>query len=286
VQVTLNGTPIAKSPFNVFIDKSQTDADAQSCIAYGPGLEAGSTSELSEFTIECRNPKGEVVRVAGIPIGVDISDSQETEVSVNLKDNSNGTFSVTYQPLQPGNHTVNVILRNKKIPLYYSHIKDSPFIVPVKAGTDASNSIAFGPGLQNGIPDTLPATFTIQAKDKDGNNMKKGGDPFEVKIQGPKGPVPATIHDNDDGTYAVTYNPVDAGKHKIDVNLKNKPIKDAPFTVQVKEGADENHSFIENFSFVIRAKTKKQENKKDGGDDFAVEISGPKGKVPSTVKDI
>jgi len=159
--------------------------------------------------------------------------------------------------------------------------------VNIIAGTDANQSIAFGPGLQDGIPDTLPATFTIQAKDRDGNNIKHGGDPFEVKIQGPRGPVDAKLHDNDDGTYTVTYEPKDAGKHRIDVNLKNQPIKNAPYNVMVKEGADEGHSCIESFSFVIRAKTKKGENRRDGGDNFTVDISGPNGAVPNvTVKDI
>jgi len=157
----------------------------------------------------------------------------------------------------------------------------------VQPGTDASQSIAFGPGLENGIPDTLPTSFTIQAKDRDGKNMKNGGDPFEVKIQGPNGNIPATVKDNEDGTYTVAYQPQDAGKHKIDVNLKGKPIKDAPFSVLVKEGADDSHSCIEGFTFTIRAKTKKNQNKKDGGDDFKVAIQGPRGDVPDVkVKDI
>jgi len=117
--------------------------------------------------------------------------------------------------------------------------------------------------------------------------MKRGGDPFEVKIQGPKGPVDAKITDNQDGTYNVDYQPSTAGKHRIEVNLKTRPIKDAPFTVMVKEGADESNSFIENFTFTIRAKTKKGENRKDGGDDFKVDIQGSGGAVPNvSLKDV
>src|SRR5687767_6055975 len=88
------------------------------------------------------------------------------------------------------------------------------------AGADAGQSIAFGPGLQDGIPDTLPTHFTIQAKDRDGNNMKRGGDPFEVRIQGPRGPVDAKLSDNNDGTYTVNYQPGGPGKHRIEVTLK------------------------------------------------------------------
>jgi len=108
-----------------------------------------------------------------------------------------------------------------------------------------------------------------------------------VKITGPNGIVPANLIDNDDGTYRVEYEPKDAGKHVIDVTLKDKPIKDNPFKVLVKEGADESHSFVEGFTFTIRAKTKNATDKKDGGDDFKVTISGPEGEVKNVnVKDI
>lgn len=49
---------------------------------------------------------------------------------------------------------------------------------------------------------------------RNGNNLDKGGDPFDVKIQGPNGPVDAKIKDNQDGTYTVDYKPDDAGKHR------------------------------------------------------------------------
>jgi len=286
VQVTLKDVQIADSPFHVMINRSSSDADPRSCIAYGPGLEGGTTAEDGIFTVECRNVSGDRIYVSGLPIDVEICDPHNAEIPVKLQDNNDGSFGVTYTPQQAGKHTVHVILRNKKFPIYFDHIKDSPFIVPIEAGTDAGNSIAYGPGLEDGITDTLPTHFTIQAKDKDGKNMPGGGDPFEVKIQGPKGPVDSQIKDNEDGTYTVNYQPVDPGKHKIDVTLKKIPIKDAPFSVLVKEGADEGHSCIENFTFTIRAKTKRGENRKDGNDKFVVTITGNSGDVPTTFKDI
>jgi filamin len=287
VSITLQGTPVAKSPYRVPVTRSLSSADPNYCVAYGPGLEKGYTSEPATFTVEARNCKGERLKTGGHPIDVDISDPKGIEIPVRIVDNRDGTYSVTYDPKEPGIHTVDVVVRNKFLPMYYDHIKDSPFKVKIDAGTDAGQSIAFGPGLQDGIPDTLPTHFTIQAKDRHGNNMKRGGDPFEVKIQGPKGTVDAKLTDNNDGTYTVDYSPSNAGKHRIDVNLKNQPIKDAPFTVLVREGADEAHSFIEGYTFTIRARSKKGENRKDGGDDFKVDIQGPSGPVPNvSLKDV
>ena len=98
------------------------------------------------------------------------------------------------------------MLHHRLNPLYYDHIKDSPFTVNIEPGTDASKSVAFGPGLEDGVRDTLPTFFTIQAKDRLGRDVKKGGDPFEVKVKGPHGEVPVKLTDNGDGTYKVQKN--------------------------------------------------------------------------------
>jgi len=244
-------------------------------------LENGLTSEVSHFTIEVRNPRGDRLHRGGHPVDVYVADATGSEIDFKIVDNNDGTFAVSYQPKEAGVHVVDVVLRQKHTPLFYDHIKDSPFSVPVEAGTDSGQSIAFGPGLEDKVEDTLPTSFTIQARDKDGKDMKKGGDPFVVKIDGPKGPIEAKVSDNGDGTYNVDYQPTDAGKHKVDVTLKGKGVKGNPFSVNVKEGADEHHSGIESFTFTIRAKTKKGENKRDGGDKFKVAIAGPSGPVPN-----
>jgi len=153
-------------------------------------------------------------------------------------------------------------------------------------GTDAEKSIAFGPGLEDGVTDTLPTYFTIQAKDRLGRPTKKGGDPFQVKIKGPKGEVPCKVTDNGDGTYRVEYAPSDAGKHDVHVTLRDAPIMNAPFHVNVKHGADAGFTIIDSYSFIVQAKTKGGENKIDGGDDLKAKVTGPTGNdIPATVTD-
>jgi len=284
VAVTLSGQHIPKSPFNVGVDKNPNDPDATYCVAHGEGLVGGNTSEKSHFTVEVFNAKGERYTQGGALIDVDIQDPQGKEVQPEKKDNGDGSFSVSFEPKVDGRYTVEVILRNKYDPLYSEQIKDSPFHPEVEPGTDASKTIAFGPGLEDKVYDTLPTHFTIQAKDRYGNNIPKGGDPFTVDIQGPKGDVPAKIHDNGDGTYRVDYAPEHAGKHKIAVAVKGKPIQGSAFTVDVNEGADEEHSGIESFTFTIRARTKLGGEKKVGGDAFAVAVHSQAGENIEDVK--
>jgi len=165
----------------------------------------------------------------------------------------------------------------------FEHLPGSTFTVPIEAGTDANNTVAYGPGVEGPVLDTVPTHFTIEARDNKGKKLPKGGDPFEVTIAGPKGNVPAEITDNGDGTYGVKYAAGEPGPHKVNVSLKGKPIKGAPFTVNVEEGADADHSGVETYTFTIRAKSKRGGNLTTGGDRFKVAVNGPKGANP-TVK--
>jgi len=102
-------------------------------------------------------------------------------------DNNDGTYSVTYEPKEPGNYTIGVTLEGK-------NIKDSPFKVKCKEGTDADNS---GFGI---------FSFTIQARDKRNKEKTFGGDKFVVTIKGPdEAEIEVSTMDNNDGTYTAIY---------------------------------------------------------------------------------
>jgi len=274
--VSLAGTHIIGSPFNVEILRGDNDPDPSKFDVFGKGIEGGDTADPCEFTVVAKNSKGEQLSEGGHNVDVQVFGPTGNEVPAKVQDNKDGTYSVSYQPLDPGNHLVDVTLRTK-IPLYYDHIKDSTYTVPVVAGTDAAASLVWGPGLED-VYDTIPATFFIKARDREGKDMGRGGDPFKVEILGPTGEVvPAEIVDNNDGTYNVTYAPEVHGPHKVAVTLRDKPVAKSPYTVNVKEGASHEHSNIERFQFAIRAKTKSGTHKLLGGDKFKVDIQGPEG---------
>jgi len=135
-------------------------------------------------------------------------------------------------------------------------IKDSPFTVEVAKDatkTDAGQSFAFGPGVEDGKCDTsVPAEFKIQACNPEGENMPKGGDDFRVTIKGPDGAdVPAEVKDNDDGTYDVKYEPKAPGEYDINVELVNPvdselaaPIKDMPKKIKIEPGVDASKCLV------------------------------------------
>jgi len=277
VNVSLNGVPIIGAPWNVFIERGLDSPDPAQFDVYGKGLEGGDNADPCIFTIVAKNSKGEPLTEGGLPVQVEVFGPNGLEIPVDLLDNQDGTFTVTYQPKDPGPHQIDVELRTK-IPLYYDHIKESPYHVPIIAGTDPSASLVWGPGLEE-VFDTKPTEFFITARDRDGNDMGRGGDPFNVEITGPNGPVEAKVEDKGDGNYVVSYAPPDHGPHTIAVTLRDKPVAKSPYFITVKEGASYEFSLIEKYQFTIRSKTKSDENKTVGGETFNININGQEGVV-------
>jgi len=289
VHVNLDKDPIKDSPFQVFIGDSSETANASRSWADGPGLENNvnntSQKEPATFTIHAVDKDGNPKVDGGDLFDVFIEDPHFDILPATIQDNGDGTYTVQYQPHEPGNHHIDVVLRNKDNPLDFEHIKNSPIDVEIKAGTDPSHCIAEGPGLKDGILDTFPAEFTIYARDRDDNPITEGGDPFEVRILDPQGnPCPVTVTDNGDGTYGVVYQPDGVGPHVVDVTLDGTPIKDCPKTINVKAGAWPKNSFIEGFSFLIRTRDKRGADLTEGGQDVKSKISNPQGQPVETIK--
>jgi filamin len=272
ISVQYEGKPVAKSPYHVKIDTSPNDVDASGSNAYGPGLQEAIIGDPANFTIQARTKKGDKINHGGHPFDVEVLGPDDEPVEVKVIDNKDGTYAVSYHPTEPGKHRVEVVLRGEN-PLYYEHLANSPFIVDADVGTDPAQSLVFGPGVEDGVLNTKPTNFTIKARDRNGNDTGKGGEPFEVKVTDQNGrSLDAPVVDNGDGTYTVSYEPTGVGRHKVDVRLKGKPVGNTPVSVNVKEGASYEHTGIESFSFVIRTKTKANKEKKEGGEVFDVTV--------------
>eukprot|EP01098_Paradermamoeba_levis_P010621 TRINITY_DN4471_c0_g1_i2.p1 TRINITY_DN4471_c0_g1~~TRINITY_DN4471_c0_g1_i2.p1 ORF type:complete len:645 (+),score=123.57 TRINITY_DN4471_c0_g1_i2:75-2009(+) len=157
---------------------------------------------------------------------------------------------------------------------------------------DPARCVAHGPGLESG-EQFVPGTFTITAKNCFGDNLKAGGDVFEVALA----PLPASgakttssgsfapdsVHDNGDGTYTVHYTPLDYGKHTVAVTLRKTPIANSPYTVPVDRssitvtgpGLESAELFVPSH-FVIAAKRMWEAKAGASPGDFQVTLQGPK----------
>jgi len=285
VGITLQGANVAQAPYRVNIAENSKMASPYKSYMDGPGLKSGNkNTEPQTFTIHSVFPNGQPKTTGGDLFDSFITDPRGQKLQPNLVDNNNGTYTVTYNPTDPGKYHIEAVLRNPSIPSKYQQIKNSPQDVHLGAGTVAANSIAYGPGLEPGVLDTEPAHFTIEARDKNGQRRNEGGDPFVVEVLGPTGPVPVEVVDNGDGTYAVTYHPEDAGRHDIAVTLEGKPIKGSTFRVDVNAGAFAGKTVFEQFSVVVRAHDKRGKPLTTGGARIKASVTKPNGQACSQTK--
>lgn len=109
----------------------------------------------------------------------------------------------------------------------------SPFKVKALPTHDASKVRASGPGLNtSGVPASLPVEFTIDAKDA-------GEGLLAVQITDPEGkPKKASIRDNGDGTYTVSYVPDTTGRYTILIKYGGDEIPYSPYRIRAVPAGD------------------------------------------------
>ena len=97
--------------------------------------------------------------------------------------------------------------------------------------TVARNCVVEGDGLATAMTRML-TSFTIEARDAEGNQQGAGGDRFKVEVRGTS-VARAKVTDREDGTYLVEYKPSTSGVYSISVTLNGCPLPAAPYKVEV-----------------------------------------------------
>ncbi|XP_074725706.1 filamin-C isoform X1 [Strix uralensis] len=216
VNITFGGHPIPGSPFRVPV-KDVVDPSKVKCS--GPGLGPSVRARLPQtFTVDCSG-------AGRAPLEVTLLGPTGLAEPVEIRDNGDGTHKVNYTPATDGPYTVAVKYGDQEVPR-------SPFKIKVLPTHDASKVRASGPGLSaGGIPASLPVEFTIDARDA-------GEGLLTVQILDPEGhPKKASIRDNGDGTYAVSYVPDVPGRYTSTVKYGGDEIPRSPFrTLAVPAG--------------------------------------------------
>ncbi|XP_030402036.1 E3 ubiquitin-protein ligase TRIM71-like isoform X1 [Gopherus evgoodei] len=115
----------------------------------------------------------------------------------------------------------------------YTAIKSMGF---VGSGAFASLTRATGEGLKCALQGRV-ASFTVTCYDHDGNPCLSGGDTISAVVMGPDGnQFDTDVHDQQNGTYLVSYRPQLEGEHLVSVLRCNHHIENSPFKVMVKSG--------------------------------------------------
>ncbi|XP_014344981.1 filamin-B [Latimeria chalumnae] len=219
VNILFEETHIPGSPFKADI---QLPLDPSKVVASGPGLERGKVGEAGLLNVDCtRAGTGKLAMEA-------VSDTG-SKAEVDVQDNKDGTYAVTYVPHLPGIHTLLLKYGGQTVPKF-------PVKVKVDPAVDTSKVNVYGPGVERkGVFREATTNFSVDA----GSLTKVGGNHLKTQITNPSGEsTDSLIKDNNNGTYSVEYTPFENGTHLVEVTYDDMPVPKSPFRVDVTEGCD------------------------------------------------
>ncbi|XP_038047791.1 filamin-A-like isoform X8 [Patiria miniata] len=240
IHITCDEEDIVLSPYIAQIIPDKGNFDASKVKAYGPGLvkDGLELNKRTEFTIDAKAPG-----CGQAPVGVLIHDQQGNKIKPDIKDNKNGTFTVSYTPTRPLKHNVAVTWGEVSIP-------ESPFKINIGGGL--SKVKVYGPGVEpNKVKSSQPTQFTVDCQEA-------GKAPVAVSVKsvpGVNGPkekeIPCKVQDNGNNTFTVNYAPEAPGDYNVGVKFGGKDIPQSPIPVKVIPNIDVSKIKVKNLEPIV-----------------------------------
>ncbi|CAL8323139.1 unnamed protein product [Lota lota] len=209
---------VPRSPYKI---KTLPAHDASKVRASGPGLNSsGVPASLPvEFTIDARDA-GEGL------LTVQILDPEGKPKKANIRDNGDGTYTVSYVPDMTGRYTITIKYGGDEIPY-------SPYRIHALPTGDASKCLVTvsigGHGLGSGLGPTIQigeeTVITVDAK-------AAGKGKVTCKVSTPDGAeLDVDVVENADGTFDIYYTAPEPGKYVITIRFGGEHIPNSPFHV-------------------------------------------------------
>lgn len=131
VNILFEEVHIPGSPFKADIEMP---FDVSKVIATGPGLERGKVGEAGLLNVDCTEAGPGDLRV-------DMVSDAGSKAEVQIDDNKDGTYVVTYVPLSAGMYTIKMRYGGEQVPKFPARVKVEPAV-------DTSRVKVFGPGVE------------------------------------------------------------------------------------------------------------------------------------------
>jgi serine/threonine protein kinase len=220
LSVTLNGVPIAGSPFTVDIRSGPPDAN-RTTVKAPEGAAGAETRIVIELLDASGNP------AAGDDASLEVSVAGvNADAAATVSKQDTGQYHATYLPALTGVDQIKVSLNGKTV-------AGSPFKTTVKPGASSPSD------TEVEIPDRgvsgVGATITIKTRDAYGNEKLAGGDQVSVIVTKPAR-TKVNVRDIGDGTYTAVYTPTSPGTDEIVVELNGEPVSGSPFAISIESG--------------------------------------------------
>ncbi|KAF0984705.1 hypothetical protein FDP41_000604 [Naegleria fowleri] len=282
-------------------------ADPSMCDAEGDGLTRAVAGVEASFTITARDSDGQVLtegnetfRVTLFSVNLESSSAESGNsdaaaashervvIQAQVKNNNDGTYSVTYTPEKAGQYRMELVLWDEETQEEVDQLsKVSPQNVTVLSNpkSDPSKSVLDGAGIGTAVAG-VKTEFTLTSFDKYGN-LGRGGEKFTAKLTSGSEEVECDVEDLGQGKYRFSYVCPKSGDYSLNVKLEDVDV--ATKTVVVKDAGISDPSRTE-FSdidsvldkkagevskFTILAKDKHGNDRSSGGEKFQVFLLDP-----------
>jgi hypothetical protein len=206
--------------------------------ATGPGTKSATAGLAAPVIVHTKDQFGNHLKNGGAKIQSTLTklDDHSLVLPVEVVDNGDGTYALSYIPEKTGDYQLQVLLDHKPI-------KDTPLHVKVNPGSPNLLNFQWD-GLEldgNGNRVVVAGKhdeFKVTAKDAFGNPLTTGGLDIKGHLKGVDD-VPVIAADNGDGTYTVSYRPTIVGNYDLSVKVGGQPVggaKKNPIPIVVVPG--------------------------------------------------
>ncbi|TPP66480.1 Filamin-A [Fasciola gigantica] len=245
LEITYNGQPIPGSPFRFYVEA----VGSGNVTAYGPGLSYGRSGEPADFTL--------VTKEAGAG-GLSLSVEGPSKAEIQCHDNKNGTCSVSYLPLVPGEYTISIKFME-------NHIPGSPFTAHIAGEPRRFNQVCVGTTSEMPLRITETDIYNLVAT-----------------VRSPSGQEqPSTLKRLPNGHLGISFTPREIGEHYVNVFRNGRHIANSPFKIYVGENEIGNASRVRIYGNGLREGTANQncqftvDTRNAGYGSLSLSIEGP-----------
>lgn len=215
--ILARGVHVAGSPFKLHV---QPGPEPDKCTMSGPALEEGTVLSIGKpidfFVNVSQGGTGKLTVKAVGPGGV-----QARVFMAKSRGKGKGTYDIKIDPTRHGKYRVSVKWAGQ-------HIPNSPFVLKIFLGVDASKCRAHGLGLEDGVVGQ-PTSFTIETRDAGPGTLKvclhRVKDAFKIDLK--------SKDSKDVRTLIARYYPRKPGDYLISILWSEKHIPGSPFKVRI-----------------------------------------------------
>lgn len=212
---------VPNSPYSFTIAGEGREIKPELCKASGSGMERGVVGEAVSFVVEVPDEAG--------PGALSVTAyGPHPPKPIEVVNNQDGTMSITYHPIAPGEYKLEVFWADL-------HISGSPFTAQItgQAVRNAKLVSASGDALsEEGIKCNQLGTILVQPREG------AGPGPLRAKLQGPS-KADLQLTNNQDGTMLVSFVTKDPGTYSLhllwgDGEDEEHEISGSPFSIKVE----------------------------------------------------